>query len=58
MKGKQLKEKGTSSLPNLNKEIKIMWTTGITPDYCKRLRNSMPRRIQQVVAAKREATKY
>jgi hypothetical protein len=35
-----------------------MWTTGITQDYCKRLSNSMPRRIQQVKAAKREATKY
>jgi hypothetical protein len=49
MKGEQLKEQGT--LPKMNK-IKIMWTTGITQDYLKRLSNSMPWRIQQVMATK------
>jgi hypothetical protein len=51
IKGK-LKEKDNSSL-SLIKKIKLLGTTSITQDYCKRLSNSMPRRIQQVMAAKK-----
>ena len=57
MKGK-LKTKDISSGPKLIREIKILWTTGIPQGYCLKLSNSMPRRIQQVLAAHGEATKY
>jgi hypothetical protein len=39
-------------------EIKIQVTTGFTQDYSMRMCNSMPRRIQQVLGDKEEATKY
>jgi len=57
MKGK-LKTKDISSGPKLIREIKILWTTGIPQGYCLKLSNSMPRRIQQVLVDKGEATKY
>jgi hypothetical protein len=53
---RKLKEKDNSSLSKLIKEIKLLGTTSITKDYCKRLSNSMPRRIQQLMAAKGETT--
>jgi transposase len=57
MKGK-LKGKNISSTPKLIHELKILWTTGIPQDYCRKLSDSMPSRIQQVLDAKGEATKY
>lgn len=57
MKGK-LKGKDINSVPKLLVEIKKLWTMGIPKDYCMRLSNSMPRRIQAVIKAKGYATKY
>jgi hypothetical protein len=57
MKGK-LRDKNISSAPNLIHKLKILWTTGTSQDYCRRLSNSMPSRIQQVLATKGEATKH
>ena len=54
----KLKTKDISSGPKLIREIKILWTTGIPQGYCLKLSNSMPRRIQQVLVDKGEATKY
>jgi hypothetical protein len=53
MKGK-LKDKDIGSVPKLIKELKILWTSSIS----RELSDSMPSRIQQVIAAKGEATKY
>jgi hypothetical protein len=41
--------------PKLISEMKILWTMDIPQGYCKRLSNSMPNMIQQVLAAKGEA---
>jgi hypothetical protein len=40
------------------REIKIQGTIGFTQDYSMRVCNSMPRRIQQLLGDKEEATKY
>ncbi len=53
-----LKTKDTGSIDKLIKEIKILWTTGLTRDYLKSLSDSMPRRIQQVLAVKGDSTGY
>jgi hypothetical protein len=47
-----------SSVPKLSNEIKILWTTNICQEYFKKLSNSIPTRIQKVIAAKGETTKY
>jgi hypothetical protein len=52
-KGEAEGEDNKSSSSNLIKEIKLLGTTSITQDYCKRLSNSMPGRIQQMMAAKK-----
>jgi hypothetical protein len=54
----KLKEKDTSFVPKLIKEIESMWTMGITLDCYRNLCNSMLKRIQQVLGAKEEVTKY
>jgi hypothetical protein len=54
----RLKEKDNSSEPKLIKEIKFQWTTGITQDDSKKLSSSIPKRINQVVAANGEVTKH
>jgi hypothetical protein len=53
-----MKGKNISSVPKLIHELKILWMTGIPQDYCRKLSDSMPSRIQQVLDAKGEATKY
>jgi transposase len=55
---KKLGGKDISSVPKLTNEIKILWTTNICQEYFKKLSNSMPTRIQKVIAAKGETTKY
>jgi transposase len=57
MKGK-LKDKDIGSVPKLIKELKTLWISSISREYFKKLSDSMPSRIQQVIAAKGEATKY
>jgi transposase len=54
----QLKKVDTNSVPKLITEIKLLWTTGITQEYCRKLSDSMPRRLQKVIEAKGESTGY
>jgi transposase len=54
----KLKCKDTGSLPKLIREIKILWTTDLSKEYLKSLSDSMPRRIQQVLAVKGDAIGY
>jgi hypothetical protein len=54
----KLKCKDTGSLPKLIKEIKILSTTDLSKEYLKSLSDSIPRRIQQVLAEKGDATSY
>jgi transposase len=53
-----IKDKDIGSVPKLIKELKILWTSSISREYFKKLSDSMPSRIQQVIAPKGEATKY
>ncbi len=54
----RLRGKDISSLPKLIKEIKLLWTCDLSRDYLKNLSDSMPRRIQEVLKAKGDASKY
>ena len=47
-----------TSEATLQEAIKKVWTTEISPEYCLRLADSMPRRIQAVLASKGRYTKY
>jgi transposase len=55
---RKLKDKDISSVPKLIAEIKMLWTCNLSRKFFKNLSDSMPRRIQQVLAAKGEAAKY
>jgi hypothetical protein len=57
MKGK-LKDKDVSYVPELIHEIKMLWPTEISREYFKKLSELMPTRIQKVLVAKGECTKY
>lgn len=57
MKRKVAGRKPTSEA-SLKKEIKSVWTTEITPDYCNSLVSSMPDRIKAVLANKGGHIKY
>jgi hypothetical protein len=50
----KLRGKYIGSLPKLINEIKVLWITGLSREYS----DSMPKRIQSVLEAKEEATKY
>jgi hypothetical protein len=54
----KLKNKDTGSIEKLIKAIKVLWTTDMSRTYLKNLSESMPRRIQKVLAVKGEATSY
>jgi hypothetical protein len=43
-------------MPKLIQEIKLLWTTSITQDFCKKLSNPKPKSIQQMMAAKGDDT--
>lgn len=47
-----------TSLPDLKEKLKLVWTEQISPEYCARLVESMPRRIASVIAAHGQSTKY
>lgn len=57
MKNK-LQKCDTGSIPKLTEAIKILWVTDLSPEYCKSLSDSMPKRIQDVIKAKGYSTKY
>jgi hypothetical protein len=55
------KLKGNSditSLPKLMEAIKMMWVQDMKLDYFQKLSDSMPRKLQMVIEAKGEMTKY
>ena len=54
----KLQEMDTGSVPKLREAIKLMWCTGISQDTITHLVESMPRRMQAVIEAKGEMTKY
>jgi len=57
MKQKVTAHQPTSEL-DLRKVLKQVWTTEITPDYCKNLVRSMPKRIDAVLKNNGFPTKY
>ena len=57
MKRKVAAHRPTSEI-DLVKVLKQVWTTEITPEYCKTLVNSMPNHIKAVLDNKGYPTKY
>ena len=57
MKNKVL-EKHPSSLDALQTAIKEVWVREISANYCCKLVDSMPRRLQEVIKSKGSDTKY
>jgi hypothetical protein len=53
-----LKSKDIGSIKKLMREIKILWTTGLSKEYLKSLSDSMPRKIQQMLAVKGDRIGY
>lgn len=51
-------EKQPSSAPDMIAAIKSVWVSEITPDYCKKLIHSMPRRLEAVIKNGGGHTKY
>lgn len=55
---RKLSCKNTSSVPHLCEEIKKLWVLDMHLDYFQKLSDSMPTRIQKVIQAKGNVTKY
>lgn len=55
---KKVRCKFSNSLEDLKKNILKVWTREISPDFCKSLIDSMPRRISQVLANRGQSSKY
>ena len=59
MKLKQkVAERHPTSMDDLVQKIKDAWVSDVTPDYCRTLAHSMPRRIANVLKNKGHHTKY
>jgi transposase len=58
MKRKLKANTDITSLPKLVEAIKLMWVEDMAIPYFKKLADSMPKRLQMVVDAKGELTKY
>ena len=54
----QLQEKKVTSVPALQEEVKRLWCMGTPVELLKKLSDSMPRRLQAVIDAGGEMTKY
>ena len=57
MKGKLSNTKLTS-IPHLQEELKRLWCLGLSEEYCQKLADSMPRRLEMVINAGGGPTKY
>lgn len=55
---KKLVENKQSSLPNFIEAIKKVWCTDMSTDYFRKLSDSMPKRLQDVIKKKGNMTKY
>jgi hypothetical protein len=55
---RKVAEQNPTSAEDLKKKILQVWTTQITPEYCKTLVHSMPRRITAVLQNRGQPTKY
>jgi hypothetical protein len=53
-----LKNEDISSVPRLMEAIKTLWTTNLSKEYFSSLSNSMPKRMQDVINAGGDMTKY
>lgn len=51
-------EKQPGNIPELIEAIKLVWVKEITKDYCRKLIESMPRRLEEVIRNKGGHTKY
>jgi hypothetical protein len=51
-------KKDVGSVPNMSEAIKQVWVTEISPEYLKKLSDSMLDRLKAVIAAKGDTTKY
>jgi transposase len=51
-------KKDVGSVHKLSEAIKQVWVTELTPEYLKKLSDSMPDRLKGVLAAKGDTTKY
>jgi hypothetical protein len=58
MKNKFKGNSDITSLPKLMEAIKMMWVKDMRLDYSQKLSDSMPRRLQMVIEAKGQMTKY
>ena len=58
MKAKLKEDHTITSLPALEKAIKVMWTMHIKKELCLKLAHSMPRRLQACIANGGQMTKY
>jgi hypothetical protein len=45
-------------VPKLTKAILEVWVNDLTPEYLKKLSDSMPDRLKAVIATKGDTTKY
>lgn len=55
---RKVAERNPTSAEDLVQKIKEVWTAEITPEYCRTLAHSMPRRIQEVLRNKGLSSKY
>jgi hypothetical protein len=55
---KKMKDKDTGSIEKLINMIKMLLTIDISRDNLKNLNDSMPKRIQKVLAVKGDATSW
>ena len=53
-----LKKEDINSVPKLTEAIKKLWVSGLSQEYLRKLNNSMPVRIEKVIRAKGDMTKY
>ena len=54
----RLQKHDTGSVDKLKKSLISLWLKEITPDYCRTLSHSMPKRLLDVIKAKGAMTKY
>ena len=55
---RQLQNENTSSVPHVIESLKKIWIKETTHETCLALAHSMPRRLQNVISANGEMTKY